>query len=216
MKAASSGEVHADIRFWTKKSLSNQNLPYIMLKISFPFLYASTSPDTNTFTIASDHNFETVCQFVVLLLSTFCGFSIFATGFAFGFGNFAQYCVVLFTCLQWVTFPKKSWPIIIDVRKSWSIVIDTRRSHCPIDLRFQEVSNLLVWCELFANLYLGFDFKRITTTLSEFIGHIDLTDFVQFCLNIPGIMANKSVLGNFDTWNICQVASIYRTRLAYT
>ena len=66
-------------RFWTKKSLSNQNLPYIMLKISFPFLYASTSPDTNTFTIASDHNFETVCQFVVLLLSTFCGFSIFAT-----------------------------------------------------------------------------------------------------------------------------------------
>ena len=187
-----------------------------MLKISFPFLYASTSPDTNTFTIASDHNFETVCQFVVLLLSTFCGFSIFATGFAFGFGNFAQYCVVLFTCLQWVTFPKKSWPIIIDVRKSWSIVIDTRRSHCPIDLRFQEVSNLLVWCELFVNLYLGFDFKRITTTLSEFIGHIDLTDFVQFCLNIPGIMANKSVLGNFDTWNICPVASIYRTRLAYT
>ena len=147
-----------------------------MLKISFPFLYASTSPDTNTFTIASDHNFETVCQFVVLLLSTFCGFSIFATGFAFGFGNFAQYCVVLFTCLQWVTFPKKSWSIIIDVRKSWSIVIDTRRSHCPIDLRFQEVSNLLVWCELFVNLYLGFDFKRITTTLSEFIGHIDLTD----------------------------------------
>ena len=131
-------------------------------------------------------------------------------------GNFAQYCVVLFTCLQWVTFPKKSWPIIIDVRKSWSIVIDTRRSHCPIDLRFQEVSNLLVWCELFVNLYLRFDFKRITTTLSEFIGHIDLTDFVQFCLNIPGIMANKSVLGNFDTWNICPVASIYQTRLAYT
>ena len=42
-------------RFRTKKSLSNQNLLYIMLKISFPFLYASTSPDTNTFTIASDH-----------------------------------------------------------------------------------------------------------------------------------------------------------------
>ena len=154
MKAASTGggpRWHPD--FQTKKSLSNLNLPYIMLKISFPFLYASTSPDTNTFTIASDHNFETVCQFVVLLLSTFCGFSIFATGFAFGFGNFVQYCVVLFTCLQWVTFPKKSWPIVIDVRKSWSIVIDTRRSHCPIGLRFQKVSNLLVGCELFANLY---------------------------------------------------------------
>ena len=35
----------------------------------------------------------------------------------------------------------------------------------------------MVWCELFVNLYLGFDFKRITTTLSKFIGHIDLTDF---------------------------------------
>ena len=79
-----------------------------MLKISFPFLYASTSPDTNTFTIASDHNFETVCQFVVLLLSTFCGFSIFATGFAFGFGNFAQYCVVLFTCR--LLFPRNLDP----------------------------------------------------------------------------------------------------------
>ena len=62
-------------RFQTKKSLSNQNLPYIILKISFPFLYASTSPDTNTFSIASDHNFETVCQFVVLLLSTFAVFT---------------------------------------------------------------------------------------------------------------------------------------------
>ena len=36
-------------RFQTKKSLSNQNLPYIMLKTSFPFLYANTSLDTKTF-----------------------------------------------------------------------------------------------------------------------------------------------------------------------
>ena len=36
-------------RFQTKKSLSNQNLPYIMLKTSFHFLYASTSLDTKTF-----------------------------------------------------------------------------------------------------------------------------------------------------------------------
>ena len=32
------------------------------------------------------------------------------------------------TCLQWVSFPEKSW----------SIVIDARRSRCPIGLRFQE------------------------------------------------------------------------------
>ena len=36
-----------------------------------------------------------VCLFVVLLLSTFCGFSIFSAGFAFAFGNFAHYCVGL-------------------------------------------------------------------------------------------------------------------------
>ena len=32
------------------------------------------------------------------------------------------------TCLQWVSFPEKSW----------SIVSDARRSRCPIGLRFQE------------------------------------------------------------------------------
>ena len=36
-------------RFQTNKSLSNQNVPYIMLKTSFHFLYASTSLDTKTF-----------------------------------------------------------------------------------------------------------------------------------------------------------------------
>ena len=35
------------------------------------------------------------CQFVVLLLSTFCGFSTLAGGFVFAFGNFAYYCVIL-------------------------------------------------------------------------------------------------------------------------
>ena len=33
-------------RFRTKKSLLNQNVPYMMLKMRFPFLYASTSLDT--------------------------------------------------------------------------------------------------------------------------------------------------------------------------
>ena len=45
-------------RFWTKKSPSNQNLPYIMLKTRFPFLSASTSLDITTLTLYSNHNFE--------------------------------------------------------------------------------------------------------------------------------------------------------------
>ena len=45
-------------RFRTKKSLLNQNVPYMMLKMRFPFLYASTSLDTKTLTIASNCNFE--------------------------------------------------------------------------------------------------------------------------------------------------------------
>ena len=43
-------------RFWTKKSPSNQNLPYIMLKTRFPFLL--TSLDTKKLTLASNRNFE--------------------------------------------------------------------------------------------------------------------------------------------------------------
>ena len=38
---------------------------------------------------------KAVCRFIVLFLNTFPGFSIFATGFSFAFGNFAHYCVVL-------------------------------------------------------------------------------------------------------------------------
>ena len=81
---------------------------------SFPFLYASTSFDTKTLSIASNRNFESLCRFVVLLLSTFSGFSIFVAGFPF--------------LWQWVTFPGKHR----------SIVIDARRSRCPIGLRFQK------------------------------------------------------------------------------
>ena len=79
---------------------------------------------------------KAVCRFVVLLLSTFSGFSIFAAGSSFAFGNFTHYCVVLLnaplsdlgekkdTCLQWVPFPGKSRSIV-----------DPRGSRCLIGLR---------------------------------------------------------------------------------
>ena len=108
-----------------------------LLKTRFPFLHASTSLDKKTWTIASNRNFEScICRFVVLLLSTFSGFSIFAAGSSFAFGNFTHYCVVLLnvplsdlgekkdTCLQWVTFPGKSRSIV-----------DPRGSRCLIGLR---------------------------------------------------------------------------------
>ena len=63
------------------------------VKKSFPFLYAGTSFDTKTLSIASNRNFESLCRFVVLLLSTFSGFFIFVAGFPF--------------LWQWVTFPGK-------------------------------------------------------------------------------------------------------------
>ena len=37
---------------------------------------------------------KAVCRFVVLLLSTFCGLSIFVATFSFALRNFAHYCVI--------------------------------------------------------------------------------------------------------------------------
>ena len=105
-------------RFRTKKSPSNQNLPNTLLKMWFPFLYSSASLDAKTWTIASNIVIlKAVCRFVVLLLSTFSGFSI--PGCVF-FLCLWQLCSILCrppqrstkrsrwkknTCLQWVTFP---------------------------------------------------------------------------------------------------------------
>ena len=68
--------------FRTKKSSSNQNLPYIMLKTRSSFIYANTSLDTNCI-------LKAFCRSVVLLLSKFSCFSILA------FGNFFLSYVVL-------------------------------------------------------------------------------------------------------------------------
>ena len=136
-----------------------------MLKMRFPFLGASTSLDTKTFTIASNSNFES-CPSILSVDSLSC------TSAHFAFFPFlpqvlplpSATLLIIFSssstfhwaieikkkkCLQWVTFPGKSW----------SIVIDARRSRCPNGLRFQ--------------------FGRNTTTLSEFIGYIDSADLGQ-------------------------------------
>ena len=55
-------------RFRTKKSPSNQNFPYMMLKTRFPFFHAGTSLDTKTLTITTNRNFES-CMSIRCLVS---------------------------------------------------------------------------------------------------------------------------------------------------
>ena len=89
-----------------------------MLKTRFPFLYRSTSLDTKTLTMASNHNFQSCLSIHHLAPRHIFQFSIFAAGFSFTFGNFANYCVILLnvplndrnkkkrTCLR---FPGNHW-----------------------------------------------------------------------------------------------------------
>ena len=128
-------------RFRTEKSPSNKNLPNMMLKTRFPFLYASTSLDTKALTIASNRNFESCLSIRCLAPQHIFRFFQFGAGISFASGNFALYCVVLLNAPLSDRDQKKKNVSAIHVTfpgKSWSIVIDARRSHCTIGLRFQE------------------------------------------------------------------------------
>ena len=85
-------------RVWKKKSPSNQNLPYTMLKTRFPFLYASTSLDAKTFvynTLASDRNFESCMSIRCVPPQHILQFFHFCRGRFLCIGNFSHHCVVL-------------------------------------------------------------------------------------------------------------------------
>ena len=148
---------------------------------------------------------KAVCRFVVLLLSTFSGFSIFAAGFSFAFDNFARYFVLLLNV-----------PLSDEVKKRkvsamgyFSREISIRRWSQEIPLSYwfavQEANNLLAWHELFANLY------ELTSRILVLGGIQPLWAnmkgiwiwpiFVKFRKNIRGIMTNESVSENFDIWN---------------
>ena len=82
-------------RFRTKKSLSNQNFSYMMLKTRFPFFFMQVPASIQKrYQSPRIVILKAVCRFVVLFLSTFSGFSILTAGFSFAFDNFAHYCVV--------------------------------------------------------------------------------------------------------------------------
>ena len=149
--------------------------------------------------------FKAVCRFVVLLLSTFSGFSIFSAGFSFAFDNFARYFVLLLNVPLSDEVKKRKVSAMGYFPEKSRSVVDPRRSRCPIGLRFQEASNLLAWHELFANLY------ELTSRILVLGGIKPLWAnmkgiwiwpiFVKFRQNIPGIMTNESVSKNFDIWN---------------
>ena len=107
-----------------------------------------------TSTSASNRDFKAVCRFVVLLLSSFCGFSIFAAGFSFAFGNFARYCNVLLNAPVSDRDKKKSvWNGLLF---PGNLDPSSLTPGGPIVLLvwgFRRRDNLLTWRELFANLY---------------------------------------------------------------
>ena len=73
-------ELHAGAQISNKEVRSNQNLPYIMFKAKFPFLYTSTSLDTKTLKTASNRNFES-CMLIICLAPQLCSFLNFCSGF---------------------------------------------------------------------------------------------------------------------------------------
>ena len=150
---------------------------------------------------------KAVCRFVVLLLSTFSGFSIFAAGSSFAFGNFTHYCVVLLNAPLSDLGGKKRHVSAMGYF-SWEISIHRWPQGVPLPYLFagfRRRDNLLAWHELFANLY------ELTSRILVLGGIQPLWAnmkgiriwpiFVKFRQNIRGIMTNKSVSGNFDIWN---------------
>ena len=129
--------LHA-VQISNKKSPANQNLPHIMFKTRFPFLYASTSLDTKTLTIASNRNFEGCMSIRRLAPQHGSRFFHLCRGFP----------LPLTTLLIIVSSTSTLLLSDRDIKKGVSnrllfreILIHRRwrqRSRCPIGLRFQE------------------------------------------------------------------------------
>ena len=145
--------LHA-VQISNKKSPANQNLPHIMFKTRFPFLYVSTSLDTKTLTIASNRNFESCMSIRCLAPQPGSRFFHFCRGFPLPLATLliiVSSSSTLFErsrykkrCQQWVTFsgnldPSSLTPGAPVVLLVWGF--KRRRD------------NLLAWRELFANLY---------------------------------------------------------------
>ena len=113
-----------------------QYLSYIKLKKRFTVIYASTSLDTKTdlqspriVILKADR------RFVVLLLSTFSGFSILPRVFPLPLATLLV--IVSSSSLHWAN-KKKVSAMGYFSREYWYIVIDAIKALCPIGLQFRE------------------------------------------------------------------------------
>ena len=118
---------------------------------------------------------KAVCRFVVWLLSTFWGFSISAAGFAFAFGNFVHYCVILLNAPlsnrdEKNVFAMGNFYWEISTHRYWRQVV-------LLSYWFAvSGGEIISWCDAsclrtFRSLNLAFDYERNTSTFSEFIGY---------------------------------------------
>lgn len=92
------------------------------------------------------------CQFVVLLLSTFCGFFTLAAGFVFAFGNFAYYCVILLNAPLSDRDKKPFCNGLLFLGNLNSLSMTPEGLAVQLVCSFRRQDNL-AWHELFANLY---------------------------------------------------------------
>ena len=142
-----------------------------MLKTKFNFLYASTSLDTKTLTIASNRNFES-CLSICCLAPQYI-FRFFHLCRGFSPLSLATLLIVKSsssTLYRAIEIKKKrvcEWLLFAGNHDPSSLA--PGGSVVPLVCGFRRWGNLLVWRELFAN--------------------------------IQGIMTNESVSGNFDIWN---------------
>ena len=205
--------LHA-VQISNKKSPANQNLPHIMFKTRFPFLYASTSLDTKTLIIASNRNFESCMSIRCLAPQPGSRFFHFCRGFPLPLATLliiVSSSSTLFErsrykkrCQQWVTFsgnldPSSLTPGAPVVLLVWGF--KRRRD------------NLLAWRELFANLYELKSCIRFWEEYNhfEFIGYLDLTDFCQISPKHSGNNDKRKCVGKFWYLKFCLVTSIYAT-----
>ena len=162
-------------RFRTKESPSNQNLPYIILKTRFPFIYASTS-------LATNRNFES-CLLILFLAPQRAP-------------RFFHFCRRIFPLATLPTIVSSSSKLhsAIEIKKNVSAMDYFSREILILHHRCQEVllshwfavsgGKVISWrgascLQILMSLNFAFDYGRNKTTLSEFIGTVNQTDFRQ-------------------------------------
>ena len=190
-------------RFQTKKSLSNQKFAIYNVKNEVSFHLFKYQPWYKTLQLPQIINWK---------LSIHC----LAPQHILQFFHFCcTYCLCL--CLwqlcsllcgppQCSTEQSRYWKKKVSAMGdfSWEILtLCLWRKEVPLSHWFVVSGDrIFSWhnascLQTFLSWNLAFDFGRNTTTLSKFVGYMDLTNFRQIS---PGMITNETVLGNFDKY----------------